>query len=184
MLRAASSAVVAAVAAFVTFNVVSAGSLLDNAATARRPAARVATPVGEDAPVTTAPDPEPTGEGAQVVALLNAVRRDQGLSPLDHHARVSAAAAAHSADQAAHDTMRHRGSDGSHAGDRLERAGFTWGSWGENVGSGYGTADAMFQGWMNSSGHRQNMLGDFDYVGVAVVDAADGTRYWTMVLAS
>ena len=80
--------------------------------------------------------------------------------------------------------MTHTGSDGSDAGTRIGRAGYSAGTWGENVAAGYGSASSVVDGWMNSSGHRANILnGAFTQIGVAVAYSADGTAYWTMVLA-
>lgn len=198
MLRAAGTALIAASTAFLTFGVVAAATSQDelsSAATARSTAARVGTtetppapspepPAPQPTPQPPAPEPSPADEGAEVVSLLNAERASRGLAPVTIQSQVVAAAEAHSADQAATGVMSHTGSDGSNTGDRLERAGFTWRGWGENVGAGYRNSEHMFDGWMNSTGHRENMLGDYAYVGVAVVDAADGTRFWTMVLAN
>ncbi len=191
MLRAATSALIAAVAATVTFGVVAASSgsdSLDTAATATRTAARLATPPPPP-PDPTPPPPPPTTspaqtEGAQVVALLNDERARRGLDPVEIHPLVVEASAVHSADQAANRRMTHTGSDGSNTGDRLDRVGFNWRGWGENVGAGHRTAAIIFDGWMNSDGHRRNMLGNYRYIGVAVANSSDGTRYWTMVLAN
>jgi uncharacterized protein YkwD len=81
-------------------------------------------------------------------------------------------------------TMSHTGSDGSDAGDRIARAGYSASTWGENVAAGYPSASSVVDGWMGSSGHRQNILNPaFTHIGVASARAADGTLYWTMVLA-
>jgi len=101
------------------------------------------------------------------------------------NAALDAAALAHSLDQAAHRSMSHRGSDGSDAGQRIAAAGFSAGTWGENVAAGYSSASSVTAGWMGSSGHRANILnGSFTHIAVAYADAADGTRFWTMVLAA
>ncbi len=81
-------------------------------------------------------------------------------------------------------TMTHTGSDGSSAGDRIALAGFSASTWGENVAAGYSSTAAVLDGWMASSGHRDNILGDgFTAIGVASARSGDGTLYWTMVLA-
>ena len=171
-----------------TFGVVAASSgsdSIDTAATATRIAARQATPPPPPEPAPAPPTTSPAQtEGAEVVALLNAERARRGLAPIEIHPLVVEAAAIHSSDQAATRTMSHTGSDGSNTGDRLERVGFNWRGWGENVGAGHRTAAVIFDGWMNSDGHRRNMLNDYRYIGVAVENSSDGTRYWTMVLAN
>lgn len=190
MLRAATSVLIAAVAASVTFGVVSATSSsdsLDTAATANRTAARQATPAPaapDPTPPPTPPTSAPSSEGAAVVDLLNAERARRGLAAVSIHPLVTEAAEVHSADQAATRTMSHRGSDGSNTGQRLDRVGFDWRGWAENVGAGHPNAAIIFDGWMNSTGHRDNMLGTYRYIGVAVAESSDGTKYWTMVLAN
>jgi uncharacterized protein YkwD len=108
-----------------------------------------------------------------------------GLAPLTAHSAVEQAALIHSIDQARMNQMSHTGSDGSNGGTRLTRAGYTWSTWGENVAAGYGSASSVVAGWMGSSGHRANIVNpSFVHVGVAVAYAADGTPYWTMLLAA
>jgi uncharacterized protein YkwD len=41
----------------------------------------------------------------------------------------------------------------------------------------------VMKGWMNSAGHKANILGNYTQIGVAVAYSADGTPYWTMDLA-
>lgn len=129
------------------------------------------------------PDTLPAGPGFQnmvgMVDLVNAERARLGLAALEWHDQVAAAAAAHSADMAAHGVMSHTGSDGSNAGDRLGRQGLA-GGWGETIGAGPQHEQQMFQSWMASAPHRTILLGDYRYVGVAAVSNGSGTPYWTL----
>jgi len=129
-----------------------------------------------------APAPAPSAQ-QQVVDLTNARRAAAGLPALTVDGRLSNAAQDHSNDQAARDRMSHTGSNGSNAGQRITNAGYRWASYGENVAAGYSSATAVMDGWMGSSGHRANILGQFTNVGVGLAYAADGTPYWTMVVA-
>ncbi|MFP5488841.1 MAG: CAP domain-containing protein [Acidimicrobiia bacterium] len=130
------------------------------------------------------PADEATVLAAEVVRLANLQRVAAGRPPLTVHPAVTNAAMGHSLDQAAMQRMSHIGSDGADGGDRLTRAGFTWGAWGENVAVGQRTPDAVVRAWMDSAGHRANILQDmFTTIGVGVATDADGTRYWTMMLA-
>ena len=80
--------------------------------------------------------------------------------------------------------MGHTGSDGSSAGDRIQANGGSFSTWGENVAAGYRNASDVVDGWMNSPGHRANILNPgFTRIGVAVATSADDTPYWTMVLS-
>jgi uncharacterized protein YkwD len=122
------------------------------------------------------------GQLAQLlVEQINARRAELGLVPYQYDAAVAAAAAAHSADQAARRTMSHTGSDGSDAGQRLTRFGVTWSSWGENVGAGFNDPATLLKAWLDSPTHRPIVLSTtFNRVGAGVAAASDGTRYWTM----
>ncbi len=119
------------------------------------------------------------------IDAANAERVAAGLAALQSGAALNSAAVAHSIDQASHNTMTHTGSDGSNAGTRLARSGFSASTWGENVAAGYTSAASVVSGWMGSSGHRENILNpNVTYIGVAYAQAGDGTLYWTMVLAA
>ena len=98
--------------------------------------------------------------------------------------RLNQAAQLHSQDQAARKTMSHVGSDGSRAGDRITRAGYAWRSWGENVAAGYGTAESVMAAWMNSPGHRANILSGNTEIGLGLAYASNGVPYWTQVFAT
>ncbi len=136
-----------------------------------------------------APAPAPASAPApsglqQVVDLTNQRRAEHGLGALAVHAVLNAAAQGHSQDQAARDTMSHTGSDGSNPGDRIARAGYRFSAWAENVAMGYPDAASVMAGWMNSPGHRANILnGNVTQIGIGLAYAADGSPYWTMTLA-
>ncbi|MEV6837028.1 CAP domain-containing protein [Streptomyces sp. NPDC051133] len=146
------------------------------------PGTRVPRPATPAAPASAAPSaPKATatasGVTAQVVQLVNAERAKVGCSPLTVNAELTKAAQAHSADMAAHRNMSHTGSDGSSPGDRITGAGYDWSSYGENVAYGYGTPAQVMAGWMNSPGHRANILNcSFKEIGVGF--AGPGS-YWT-----
>jgi uncharacterized protein YkwD len=119
----------------------------------------------------------------EMVTLVNIERGNRGLPVLRLDDRASAAARAHAADMASMRLMQHVGSDGSDGGIRLTRAGYAWSSWGENIGAGFVDPGTLFTAWMNSEGHRANLLGDFTDVGVGVVATADGVPYWSLLVA-
>lgn len=95
-------------------------------------------------------------------------RRLSAVPPLTLSATLSRAAAAHAADMAASGVMSHRGSDGSNAGARATRAGYSWRAYGENVAAGQQDADAVVESWLESPGHCTNIMGaQFTEMGVA-----------------
>jgi uncharacterized protein YkwD len=121
---------------------------------------------------------------AQVVVLVNRQRAAGGCGPLAVNAKLTVAAQLHSEDQAAHNTMSHTGSDGSSPWDRTKRAGYP-NAIAENVAAGYPDAEAVMQGWMNSPGHRANIMNcAARAIGVGYAKAAGGTPYWTQDFGS
>ncbi|MEV6584012.1 CAP domain-containing protein [Streptomyces sp. NPDC051582] len=151
--------------------------------TQRPPAAKPArpAPAKPKAPPTaeqpTAPTGAASGPAAEVVALVNQERAKVGCSALTVNPKLTAAALNHSQDMAAHSNMSHTGSDGSGPGERITRSGFTWMTYGENVAYGYSTPEQVMTGWMNSPGHRENILNcAFKEIGVGL---AQPNSYWT-----
>ncbi|MGW5046606.1 CAP domain-containing protein [Streptomyces griseoluteus] len=131
--------------------------------------------------VSTAPRPAQTatasGDVARIVELVNAERAKAGCSPVALNSTLTKAAQDHSADMAAHNTMSHTGSDGSDPGSRITAAGYRWSAYGENVAYGYSTPEQVMAGWMNSPGHRENILNcSFKEIGVGL---AQPGSYWT-----
>jgi uncharacterized protein YkwD len=94
----------------------------------------------------------------QVVALTNSYRAQAGLQPLQLNSKLTAAAYRHSRDMALNDFFDHQGSDGSRAGIRIAAQGYRYTMAGENIAAGYTTPAEVVTGWMNSPGHRANIL--------------------------
>ncbi len=118
-------------------------------------------------------------------AMTNAHRANAGVAPLTISITLNAAAQGHSNYQASILTMTHDGPGGNSAGTRMTNAGFIWRAWGENVAYGYGDCAAVIAAWMNSPGHRTNMLNPaYTHIGVAVAIGSNGLKYWTMDLAA
>ncbi|MFD9724317.1 CAP domain-containing protein [Streptomyces sp. NPDC059072] len=141
-----------------------------------KPAAAPAKPAPAPAPPKTSV-PAPSGSAAAVLSLVNQERAAAGCPALTLNAKLTRAAQDHSADMAAHGNMSHTGSDGSDPGTRITRAGYTWSSYGENVAYGYSTPEKVMEGWMNSPGHRANILNcSFKEIGIGL---AQPNSYWT-----
>lgn len=118
---------------------------------------------------------------AEVIDLVNAERRRARCPAVHLDEGLRSAARAHSADMAAHNEMSHEGSDGSSPWDRARRAGYD-AALSENVAMGYATAEAVMDGWMNSPGHRENILNcEARATGVGLARSANGTPYWTQM---
>ncbi|MGA7758639.1 MAG: CAP domain-containing protein [Ilumatobacteraceae bacterium] len=119
-----------------------------------------------------------------VFDLVNAERAARGLAPMTYDTKLELAAQRHSDDQARSERMSHTGSDGSTMVQRIDRVGFAWRSAAENVAYGYGTPAAVMAGWMNSDGHRRNILSSNTHIGVGLAYGANGRPYWTQVFAT
>jgi uncharacterized protein YkwD len=115
----------------------------------------------------------------QLVQLINAARSGSGCDKLHNDGHLHNAARGHSEDMAKRGFVGHDGSDGSSPGDRMRKAGYKRPK-GEDVGSGYPTAQAAFDAWSADPGQR-GPLGDCDLkaVGVGVAAGSGGTLYWT-----
>ncbi|MFF3771485.1 CAP domain-containing protein [Streptomyces sp. NPDC002232] len=110
-----------------------------------------------------------------VVALANAEREKAGCGPLRSERRLRAAAQAHADDMAARDYYEHHSPEGRDAGDRISGAGYAWSTWGENIHRGPKTPAKAMEDWMDSPGHRANILNcSFKDIGVGVALAANG----------
>ena len=141
--------------------------------TSLAPARRVAPPL-----------PAATPLSAAVIDLVNAERAGRGLAPMVWDQRLELAAQRHSDDQAAMRQMSHTGSDGSSLAERLARVGFSSRASGENVATGQTSAASVMSAWMNSPGHRANILSSNTRLGVGFAAGADGRTYWTQVFAT
>ncbi|NUW34938.1 CAP domain-containing protein [Nonomuraea sp. SMC257] len=130
----------------------------------------------------------PTTGGAStvedaVVALTNKARAGNGCRPLTHDPKLHLAAERHSAAMVAQGFFDHTAPDGTDPGDRIRAAGFTpIRTWGENIAMGQRTAAQVVQGWLDSPGHRANIMNcSFTHIGVG--HAAKGP-YWTQDFAA
>jgi uncharacterized protein YkwD len=103
-----------------------------------------------------------------VTTLTNAVRADAGAPPLRTDERLRRAARSHSTDMATRNFVAHVDPDGVAPADRMHRHGHPQPG-GENVAVGQAGATEVVQAWLNSPGHRANLLNpDFTSIGVGV----------------
>lgn len=118
----------------------------------------------------------------EVIDLVNRERQDAGLRPLAYSDELSLAAGLHAQEMADLDYFSHTSQDGREFDDRIRDAGYDCAFCGENIAAGYSTPDTVVAGWMNSPGHRANIL-DPDFCDIGVGYAAEAgstyTHYWT-----
>ena len=110
----------------------------------------------------------------EVATSLNGFRASHGLSQLRTDGTLIALASEHSADMARRDSLDHDGFM-AHRGPRGARA--------ENVAYGCNDSACVIQQWVNSSGHRKNMLiPGLTRYGLASAVSPSGRTYWTLLV--
>ncbi|MEU9798133.1 CAP domain-containing protein [Streptomyces sp. NPDC051000] len=132
------------------------------------------------APTPTAPTPSAghSAEEAAVLTLVNQERAQAGCGPVRANPPLAALAGAFSKDMAVRGFFDHTDPDGNTPWKRADNAGIS-GLGGENIARGQGDADAVMKAWMNSPGHKANILNcEFRTLGVGAYFAAGGP-WWT-----
>jgi uncharacterized protein YkwD len=122
---------------------------------------------------------------AQLLTEVNAQRARSGLRRLTLDSRLSTAARTIACDNAARSRLDHTGRNGSTLSSRLAAARYSWRAANENLALANGTAAQTVRLWMNSPGHRANILSRHTvHFGSSVARGRDGRLYWTMVSAA
>ncbi len=120
---------------------------------------------------------------SEVAAGVNANRRANGQAALQFNRQLSQAAMTHACDMGVNNFFDHRGSDGSDIQRRVRAAGYRDCIVAENIAWGYPASQQIVTGWMNSAGHRRNMLHPrVTEFGVGISQGAKGP-YWVLVVA-
>ena len=116
----------------------------------------------------------------EVVTLVNQERAKLGLAPLKDNSQLSNVARTKSEDMANKNYFSHTSPTYGSPFDMMKKFGITYTTAGENIAMGQQTAASVMDGWMNSSGHKANILSkDFTEIGVGVAKDKSGTIYWT-----
>ena len=119
---------------------------------------------------------------SQVAALVNAVRAQHGLAALTVDAGVQGAAQVRAAETV--QSFSHTRPNGSSFSTALTEAGVTYRTAGENIAYGQSTPQAVVDAWMNSSGHRANILSSsYTTIGVGYT-VVNGTAYWAQLFTA
>ena len=114
----------------------------------------------------------------QVIVLVNQERGKQGLPALRENAQLMDSASVRSQELVT--KFAHERPNGEQGYQLAFRAGFN--TVGENIAYGYLSAEQVMEGWMNSPGHRANILNTgFSEIGVGCYRGSDGRLYWTQL---
>lgn len=132
-----------------------------------------------DAPET--PD-EDTSYAAQVVRLVNEERAKEGLAPLTIDEGLTAAGNVRA--QEIVTNFSHTRPDGTSFATAIQEQGVSYRRSGENIAWGQRSPEEVVNAWMNSSGHRANIMNaNFTRIGVGHYQNGSGTNYWVQLFA-
>ncbi len=116
----------------------------------------------------------------QIVDLVNAERTKVGLVPLTLDIQLSAAAQIRAEEQ--YTLFSHSRPNGSAYRTVLDENGISYMGCGENVAYGFRSPQAVMEGWMNSEGHKANILQEkFTHIGIGYYVGPNGYHYWSQL---
>ena len=115
---------------------------------------------------------------AQLLTATNQARAANGCAPVHLEWHLASSAQQHSDDMSEHDYFSHTSLDGRTFDRRIHESGYSGEELGENIASGFGSANEVETAWMDSPAHRRNILDcSFQNVGIGY-DSQGG--YWTV----
>ncbi|MBD7984598.1 S-layer homology domain-containing protein [Sporosarcina sp. Sa2YVA2] len=115
----------------------------------------------------------------QSINLVNKERQQHKLTQLTHDKALTAIAQKKAEDMAKNNYFAHQSPTYGSVGQMLDRYKYDWTAYGENIAKGYTTSASVVDGWMNSPGHRANVLqSKFTNIGSGYATDKDGTTYW------
>jgi uncharacterized protein YkwD len=121
-----------------------------------------------------------TSFAGQVIKLTNKERAKSGCKALRSNSLLKSAAQKHSVDMARKDYFSHTGKDGRSPFDRMTDAGYSFSAAAENIAAGQRTPADVVEGWMNSAGHKKNILNcTYTEIGVGYAKGGSYGTYWT-----
>lgn len=143
----------------------------------------------DDSPSTTTRDTDAPAEVAiapeeqEMLDLVNAERTRESLAPVTWCPALARSATDHSQDMALKNYFEHESLDGREVADRAKSQGYNFQTVGENIAVGQRDVAEVMQGWMNSPGHRENILRpQFTHLGSGVATGdfkGQESIYWT-----
>ena len=120
----------------------------------------------------------------EVFDLVNQIREENGLNPFVYNETLAETARAHSQDMIDRNFFDHTNPDGKSPFDRMRENGLSYSMAAENIAVGYPSPEAVVEGWMNSEGHRANILGNCEELGVGLALGGSYGYYWTQCFAT
>jgi hypothetical protein len=123
-------------------------------------------------------------DASEVISISNQKRADSGLPALKYNSKLTSAAKAKAQDMFAKNYWAHYAPDGTSPWSFITASGYKYTTAGENLAKNFDTSAGVVSGWMNSSGHRANILSSsFVDTGVAVMNGTLQGSQTTLVVA-
>ncbi|MDR7855603.1 CAP domain-containing protein [Tissierella sp.] len=146
------------------------------------------TPTPKPTPTPAPETPSVSGLSAielEVVRLVNIERQKEGLKPLAASSEISNVARKKSEDMAVKNYFSHTSPTYGSPFDMMKSFGIKYNTAGENIAKGQQSAQSVVTAWMNSSGHRANIMNpSFGKIGVGHYRSSNGTNYWTQMFTN
>jgi uncharacterized YkwD family protein/spore coat assembly protein SafA len=118
----------------------------------------------------------------EVLTIVNKERTSRGLSPLTFDPELSRVARIKSQDMIDKKYFSHTSPTYGSPFDMMQKFGLRFSAAGENIAYGQKTAQEVMTTWMNSAGHRANILSEaYTHIGIGVAKMYNGTLYWTQM---
>ncbi len=123
----------------------------------------------------------------ELLKLTNIERQKVGLAPLRLSSRLTRSAQSHASDMAKNNYFSHTGRNGSTISNRATATGYNFSFLGENIAAGRATPEGTIRQWMNSPGHRANILKrEFTEIGFGYANSPSSRyqNYWVQVFGT
>lgn len=125
-----------------------------------------------------------TGKAAEVLKLVNEERSKAGLAGLKSDDKLNKLAQLKAQDMAEKGYFSHTSPTYGSAFDMMKEYGVSYKTAGENIAKGQRTSESVMRSWMNSQGHRANILNSgYSRLGVGYAVDAKGNTYWVQMFA-
>lgn len=121
----------------------------------------------------------------EVIRLVNIERQREGLAPFVASSALSNVARKKSEDMAINNYFSHTSPTYGSSSNMMKTFGINSSYSGENIAKGQLSAQSVVRGWMNSSGHRDNIMNpSFKTIGVGHYQSSNGTNLWTQMFTN
>jgi uncharacterized protein YkwD len=133
-----------------------------------------------------APGADMAALAAAAITFTNDARAAVGVAPVTENAALTAAALSHSQSMAVQGFVGHEDpATGERVNDRVLAQGYSYFVVAENIATGICAADTVVNEWLNSTGHRENLLSpDYTEIGIGVYQGGEQGMYWVQVFAT